>query len=116
MIDFSAIISFLKPRLNPWTLCLSSMSFVIVCLIYKSVQNPTGAINQFIILLEDMAFSVFPATPDQYKLSSIIISFSDNYPYFGWGTLKEIFSGFAGMFTIWIVWRVYRALPLIGGG
>ena len=80
-------------------------------LIYDSVQNPQGAINTFMILLIDIVYEVFPQTPDQYKIASLLSSFAVNYPQIGWGTVYEIFHGMSVMFGLWCVVKLWQLLP-----
>lgn len=83
----------------------------IVCFLYNIINNPEGAINQFMIFLVDMVYSLFPSTPQQYTIGYMLSQFAAEHPYIGWGVIYEIFSGMAVMFGLWCIVKLWQLLP-----
>lgn len=83
----------------------------IICLIYNCIADPEGAINQFMIIVIDMIYSIFPSTPQQYTIGYMLRKFSEDYPIIGWGVIYEIFVGMAAMFGLWCIVKLWQLLP-----
>lgn len=83
----------------------------IICFHYQIINNPTGAINTFMIFLFDSFYQFFPSTPAQYKISNLLLSFASAYPQVGWGIVFEVFQGMAVMFALWGMIKMLKILP-----
>lgn len=83
----------------------------IVLFFYQIIRNPTGAVNTFMIFLFDNFYNYFLTTPEQFKVVSLLNSFAVEYPDIGWGVVYEIFSGMAGLFSLWAAVKIFKILP-----
>lgn len=101
------IVKTTEPSIKISTLAIGS----IVCFIYNVIADPDGAINQFMIFLIDMVYSLFPSTPTQYTIGSMLSSFAAEHPAIGWGSVYEIFSGMSVMFGLWCIVKLWQLLP-----
>ena len=86
----------------------------VICFGWNVVTYPRGAVNQFMIMVVDMIASVFPSTPSQYQLYSMLDAFAAKFPQVGWGVIYEIFSGISGMLGIYLTIKLWRLLPFGG--
>ncbi len=86
-------------------------SATIICLVYNCIENPEGAVNQFMILLIDMVYNLFPSTPTTFTVGYMLRQFAAEHPYIGWGSIYEIFSGMSTMFGLWCVVKLWQLLP-----
>ena len=83
----------------------------LLCFATNCILDPSGAINQFMITCIDLITSVFPSTPDNYKLANLLYEFSQQVPSIGWGAVNEIFEGIFGMLAIYLSYKIYKTLP-----
>lgn len=84
---------------------------VIVALILGCIADPSGAVNKFICTIIDVVSVIFPSTPTQLRLGSLIDSASSIAPAFGTSILRDIASTVGSIFTISLVIRIYKLIP-----
>lgn len=85
--------------------------FTIVCFLYSCITNPEGAINQFMITILSSVLVLFPSTPENFKIGSLLAATAQAFPAVGWGPVFEIYQGALGIFTISLLVRVWKFLP-----
>jgi hypothetical protein len=92
-----------------WWLC--PPTFTIICFMYIVIQNPEGAINQFMITIISSVLILFPSTPSNFKVANLLQSIASANPTFGWGVVFEIFQGASGLFFVSLLVRIWKFLP-----
>jgi len=95
---------------NPWGYCGVIFSSIFI-LIYQCIQNPEGAVNSFMIMLIDLIVGVFPSTPPEYRLGTMLNGFYQQVPWLPASQLTEIFQGIAGMLGIFLFIKLWKLLP-----
>lgn len=90
---------------------IASSILVVVGVLYASITNPSGAVNTFMIILIDIILVIFPSTPEEYKIRTLLAAMAESYPVFGWGIVSQIFVGIFGMLAIFFSVKLFRFLP-----
>lgn len=83
----------------------------IVALILGCIADPSGAVNKFICTIIDVVSVIFPATPPQLRLGSLIDSAASVAPGFGTAIIHDVASTVGSIFTISLVIRIYKLIP-----
>lgn len=96
-----------------WIFTMSCTITTILCLIYQTIQNPEGALNQFMIMAISSVIILFPSTPDNLKIASLLDQFNDTFPQVGSYVLTEILSGIVGLSTVFLFTKLWKLLPFI---
>ena len=74
--------------------------------------SPSCWFNNFLISLVDTIASVFPSTPSEFQIGSLLTAFYAQVPtVIGAALVSEVLQGLSGIFSIWIIWKIYKALP-----
>lgn len=105
-----SILNFLKWVFSPLYIVVISI-VSIIALMLGVIANPVGAVNTFLCKIIDVVFSVLPSTPDSLKLGAILTSFSNQFPFFGWGILLDIIQTVFSMLMIVAAIKVYKLIP-----
>lgn len=96
---------------NPWGYCGVIFSSIFI-LIYQCIQNPQGAVNQWMIILIDIIASEFPSTPPEYKLGFMLNQLYETLPsWFPAAGVSEIFQSIGGMLTLLLFIKLWKMLP-----
>jgi|SRR6476646_7780531 len=90
-----------------------TLGVTIFCFILECIRNPQGAINSFMCHAIDIVADVFPSTPHQYQIASILADFGASWSVIGWGILWQTLEGCLGLLSIYLVVKLYRMLPFI---
>lgn len=98
---------------NNWIFTMSCALTTIICLIYQTIKNPEGALNQFMIMVLSSVLILFPSTPDNLKVGSLLSQFAAAFPQIGTCVLGEILSGIAGLAAVFLVVKLWRLMPFI---
>lgn len=109
-VNAQAILSWLVTN---WIFTMSCALTTIICLIYQTIQNPEGALNQFMIMVISSVIVLFPSTPDDLKIASLLGQFNTAFPQVGSYVLAEIFSGIVGLSTVFLFTKLWKLLPFI---
>lgn len=96
-----------------WIFTMSCTITTILCLIYQTIQNPEGALNQFMIMVISSVIVLFPSTPDDLKIASLLEQFNTDFPQIGSYVLAEIFSGIVGLSSVFLFTKLWKLLPFI---
>lgn len=80
-------------------------------IVSAAIANPGGAVNAFINMIVDFIGSVFPSTPDNLKIGSLINSVGDSMPAVGRGIVREFFVTFSSCFGLALVIKIYKLIP-----
>lgn len=84
---------------------------VIVAFVIAAIADPSGWINQSLCYAIDMIVSVFPSTPNNLRLESIILSISSYIPSAGVFLIREAYLAFRDVFSLIVVFKVYKMIP-----
>lgn len=101
----NVIQSILNWLVTNWIFTMSCTLTTIICLIWNCIQNPSGAINEFMCTVVDALVFSLPSTPSEYKIGTLLGAIGDSIPQIGWGPVYEIFTGMAGMAGLSIGYR-----------
>jgi hypothetical protein len=97
-----------------WLWWTSTTTFTIFCTAYTAIKNPQGAINTFLINCVDVILKVWPSTPENYTIGSMLTAFSAQFPNLGWGSIYEIINGIVGMLLIFSTVKIIKYIPFSG--
>lgn len=84
---------------------------VLLVVLVGAVLDPGGAINAFLCFCIDIVAAVWPATPNDLKLGSLLASFAQSFPLVGWGIILEIIQTCVSMLVIVLLVKLYKLLP-----
>lgn len=76
-----------------------------------AIANPFGAVNSFICLLIDGIASVWPSTPENLKVGSLIASIGTAIPLVGTAVVYDIFQTAGSMLAIVLLIKLYKLIP-----
>jgi hypothetical protein len=93
-----------------WSKKYECLLGVILCFIWNVIEDPEGAINQFMIHVVDVVFAQLPSTPEDYKLASILADFAASNTAIGWGVLWEIIQVPMGLLSMLLVIKLIQFL------
>jgi hypothetical protein len=82
-----------------------------ISIILGAIANPEGAANTLIIKIEDLVLAALPSTPENLKISYLLIQMGNKFSIVGWGILMDIAQTVALMFGIVILIKVYKLIP-----
>lgn len=105
-----SIFNFIKWLFSPLYILIISVT-AIIALILGTILDPVGAVNTFLCKIIDVVFAIFPSTPDNLKLGFILQSFSNQFPFFGWGIILDTIQTVFTMLLIVITIKVYKLIP-----
>jgi hypothetical protein len=80
-------------------------------IIIGAIANPAGAVNSFLCRAIDLVASVFPSTPPNLKIATLLTSAGDSIPIVGRAVVYDIFSTIAIMFAVVLIIKVYKLIP-----
>lgn len=103
---FQFLLNFLKPV----TVFFMSVTGLVAFLV-GALADPQGFANAFICGAIDMISGIFPSTPENLKIGSIIASVSSQVPAIGCAVLQDIVTTLASIFAIFIVVKIYKLIP-----
>lgn len=103
---FTALFSFIKPIVVVFASITTLVAFLLGALL-----NPQGFLNSLICGAIDMIASVFPSTPDNLKVASLIDSIASSMPAVGRGIIREFFVTISAIVAIMSIIKIYKLLP-----
>ena len=103
---FNVLLNYIKPIIKV-SLALGTP----LALILGAIQDPDGAINSFLIIGIDLISSVFPSTPEDLKIASIINSLGDSLPLVGKAVIFEILQTIGVIISITAIIKIYKLIP-----
>ena len=103
---FNILLKYLQPLLKV-AISLTAP----IAIILGAIQDPEGAINTFLIKGIDIIANVFPETPEELKIASIINSLGDQLPLVGTAVIYEILQALTAIFLISLVIKIYKLIP-----
>lgn len=83
----------------------------IVAFMLGALADPQGLMNQVVCSAIDFIANIFPSTPENLKIATILNSAGDSMPAVGRGVVKEIFSTLAIIFGLGLIVKIYKLLP-----
>ena len=101
-----AVLSFISPVVVFFISVGSIVAFLL-----GALADPQGLMNRVVCGAIDMISGVFPSTPDNLKIGSIIESAGSVMPAFGTGLIREVLGTIAGMAAIALVIKIYKLMP-----
>jgi hypothetical protein len=84
---------------------------VIVAFLLAALANPQGWMNNVVCSAIDFIAFLFPSTPTDLKISSLINSVSSVMPAIGRGIISDLFTTIGSIVAIRVVVVVYKLLP-----
>lgn len=102
----NVLLEFIKPLIR-----LAFPVVGIISLITGAIKNPEGAVNTFLVKMIDLVAAVFPATPEEIKVSSIINSIDIAMPLVGKAVIYEVFETIAIIASVAAVVKIYKLIP-----
>lgn len=103
---FNALFNYLKPILKYAMGLTAPIAFVL-----GVINDPEGAINTFLIKGIDLIAVVFPSTPEELKIASIINGLGDQLPLVGKSVIYEILQTLAVIFGLTLAVKIYKLIP-----
>lgn len=103
---FAALASFFTPVV----VFFASVS-VIVAFLLAALADPQGWMNQVIISAISYIASIFPSTPDNLKIVSLIDSLGASLPLIGKGIIREVLQTISIIFGIRAIIVIYKLIP-----
>lgn len=97
---------FLNPIASFCTALTGVVSLVLWC-----VANPQSAVNLFICKIIDVVSSVFPSTPPELKISTLLASLGGAVPLIGYGIFLDIAQLIFAMFSVVVIVKIYKLIP-----
>ena len=85
--------------------------FTIISIVLGAIQNPTGAVNLFLVKMIDNIAIFFPETPENYKIASLITEIDYKLPIVGKAIIYEIFQTISIILGILSVIKIYKLIP-----
>lgn len=83
----------------------------IVAFLLGALANPQGWMNSVVCSAIDYIAAIFPSTPANLKISSLIDSVALAMPLVGRGIISDILGSIAAIFAIRAVIVIYKLLP-----
>lgn len=83
----------------------------IVALILGAINNPEGAVNTFLITMIDNISYLFPSTPENLKIYSILNQVSSHLPLVGRSIIYDIAQTISIIFSILVIIKIYKLIP-----
>jgi hypothetical protein len=103
---FAALASFLTPVV----IFFVSVG-VIVAFLLAALADPQGWMNKLIVSAIDYIVLIFPSTPLNLRIGSLIDSLGTSLPFIGKGIIREIISTIISIFSIRAIIVIYKLLP-----
>ena len=82
----------------------------IVAFLVAALKYPQGWMNSVVITTIDAIANVFPSTPEELKIGTIINTIGDSMPLVGRAVVKEIFVTISSMVGIALVVKIYKLI------
>ena len=105
--------TFLNWLSKQWLFLLGGFLSGIIAFIWQVISNPVGAINQFMIHVINIILPLWPSTPSNLRVGSLIDNFGSSFPLIGSGIIAEIFNTLLGALSIFILIKLYKLLPFV---
>lgn len=103
---FQGLFLFFTPVITVFVSITAIVAFLIGALL-----DPQGLMNSVVCHAIDYIAAIFPSTPDNLKIATILNSAGDSMPAVGRGVVKEIFSTIAIIFGLGLIVKIYKLLP-----
>ena len=100
------LINFLVPVIVVCTGLIGIVAFLVAAL-----NDPQGWMNSVVITTIDSIANVFPSTPEELKIGTIINTVGDSMPLVGRAVVKEVFVTISSMAGIALVVKIYKLIP-----
>ena len=100
------LLNFLVPVIVVCTALIGIVAFLVAAL-----QDPQGWMNSVVITTIDAIAHLFPSTPDDLKIGTIINNLGDSMPLVGRAVVREIFTAISSMAGIALVVKIYKLIP-----
>ena len=117
-LDAAAIIAFLKDFLLKWVFKANIMTGTamvsIGSMLVNCIGDPEGAINTGMNHVVDMSIGHLPSTPPDMQYWTLIGHIAEKAPALGWASINSMFSGTAGLLSVFLGTKVVKAVMPIG--
>lgn len=100
------LINFLLPVVVVCTGLITIVAFLV-----SALQNPQGWMNSVVITTIDAIASLFPSTPDEYKIATMINAVGDSMPLVGRIVVREIFNTISFIASLGFAIKIYKLIP-----
>jgi hypothetical protein len=84
---------------------------IILAVVIAALADPAGWLNQSICFVITMIAAVFPATPSNLRLESILVSLTPYLSDIGVYAVREAFHAFRDVLTFIMIFKVYKMIP-----
>lgn len=84
---------------------------ILVGFLVSALNDPQGWMNSVVITTIDAIANLFPSTPENLKIGTIINSLGDSMPLVGRAVIREIFTTISSMAGIALVVKIYKLIP-----
>jgi hypothetical protein len=109
-----ALLTALLEFITPVVIFFASIGTVVAFLL-GALANPQGWMNSVICTAIDYIASIFPSTPDDMKIgtvvSTLINGLGSSIPIVGVGIIREIFTTFLTIAGLALAIKIYKLLP-----
>lgn len=102
----SILLNFIKPLIK-----IVAPLAGVVSLILGAIKNPEGFVNTFLVKMIDLIAGVFPSTPENIKIASIINSVGDQIPLVGKAVIYDIFEVIVVIVSLSLIVKIYKLIP-----
>ncbi len=96
--------------LNPIVVFFSSIGGV-VAVIVGTIQNPEGAVNTFLIKIIDLIHPIFPSTPDNLKIFSLLDEVAGSMPSVGRAIVYDVAQTLSVLAGFLVIVKIYKLIP-----
>ncbi len=103
---FTALFGFLSPVVVFFISVVSIVAFLL-----GALANPQGFLNQMICSAIDAIAYIFPSTPDNLKIGTMINNLGDSMPLVGRGIVREVFTSISIIIGLVSIVKIYKLLP-----
>jgi len=103
---FNALFQFFKPIVIFFISITSVVAFLLGALL-----NPQGFMNDVICFAIDYISALFPSTPENLKIATIVNNLGDSVPLVGRGVIREVFITISSIVLISLAIKIYKLLP-----
>lgn len=96
--------------LNPIVIFFASVAGIAAFLL-GALADPQGFMNQVVCGIIDGVATIFPSTPDNLKIGTMIDSLGASMPAVGRGIIREVFNTILIIAGLLAVVKIYKLLP-----
>jgi hypothetical protein len=86
-------------------------AFAPLGIILGAILNPQGAVNAFCCRIVDLVDAALPATPENLKISNMLVSMGSSIPLIGTGIITEVFQTVATILVFILAVKIYKLIP-----